>query len=267
MKRFDKWLLSAMALALVIAILLGISTRPESATQLSEQLALNRLERYARPFPLNVSVDDSATVMTVTYGGAYGNSVYLVVTGNTIETLLGDTLDPGFAGIAQGTSVAGPWIAAVCATIEARANYTCTYFQGGDYLAPADFLDSAITDITDGAGIALAAGYARSMSVVIPAQAGSLSIYIHALAAMEDGGTDVPADLTVYSGLTRAAPIWTMKIPDYAVGSTVADTYRAFTFPGPGLTLPANTAAVVRLAAGDTITSGQLSVTATTHGY
>ena len=86
-----------MALSITLAVIALAFTiwfvQPvESATQLSEQTALNRLERYQRPTGVNVYAADSDTAVTLTWTGS-SSTVSVTVTGDTLMAYINGVKD------------------------------------------------------------------------------------------------------------------------------------------------------------------------------
>jgi len=237
----------------------------------SEQLSLIRLERYARPAPLNVHIGYSDTIMTVTYTGAEATAD-ITVTGDSIYAEApASTVDANFTEIALGDSASG-CVRAIdaCIAINAYTGYTCSLFAGADPFLCIDFLAAAAdTDITSGGQLAATAAKNRAIGTVIAAQGGHMKIYAHQAFGNVTAAHDVK--LAIYDGGSIGDLIWQAELNGWEATVIDSGTYQnlgPIIFPGPGLTGSDNEEMVFRLLSdGNTLTAGELSIQATTHGY
>jgi|GEM_PF-5254283 len=255
-----------LTILLFVAVVGGLTMSREatSAAQLSQQTAVNRLERYARPTPLNYAPSRTLVAMTVTYAGDEATADITVGATNITGDAPGGTDDTNFgvaAGAQLGDSATGCVRAYdICATIDALTDWECALTEGADPFLCADFLTAeANTDALTGATIGVATGLARAWGMVIPAQGTYYPIYIHSLTASITGaGT---CKLEVYDGTSASSDLMWAR----TLATTVTSTNE---FPGPGLIGSANTDMVIRgTCSGDTTTAGFGAVQATTHGY
>jgi len=263
MKRLKVIVLTAIVLFAAVIAFFTIAPPATTATALSTQTALNRLERYQRPTPLNYAPSRTVSVFTVTYAGAAATADITVGTTNITADAPGSTDYPAFlaAGTQLGDSATGCVRAYdLCKTIDALTDWECDLALGADPFLCADFLTAgANTNALTGAAVVAATGLVRDWGMVIPAQGTYYPIYLHSVTASITGaGT---CKLEVYDGTSATGDLMWAR----TLATTVTSTNE---FPGPGLIGTNNTDMVIRgTCSGNTTTAGFGAVQAETHGY
>jgi hypothetical protein len=239
------------------------------ASQLSEQTALNRLERYQRPTPHNFTVDYSNTVMTVTYTGSESTADITVAGATITADAPGGTLDANFTSILLGDSATG-CVRAIdaCATINGYTGYTCSLFPGADAFLCIDFLAAAAdTSTLTGAQLAATAAKNRAVSKVITAQGGHISLSLHGVLASSSSGV-AKLHLSVYDGGSISNVIWDRLIDPRTGGAALNFYTMNYKFSSPGMVGSENEEMVIRMwTDGSTLSDGYVSAIATSHGY
>jgi hypothetical protein len=257
------------AIFFMFALSVFITARQATtATQPSGEVALQRLERYQRPTPLNAGIYWSNTIMYIRYTGAQTTADITVGSTNITGDAPGSTDDIHFGpaagaqlGDSTGTGVVRVYD--VCAKINAITGWSCALRKGADPFMPAKNLaaannTSAIT--ATGAAVTATAGKQRAFGEVIPAQGNYYPTYLHSLTASITGAQSCKVSIYDGTSLGGSTVIWYRTL-----ATTVSSTNE---FPGGGLAGSANTAFTIRgVCSGYTVTAGFAAIQADTHGY
>lgn len=270
MKKIGTMLCILAALAAVMWVEMSLSPRPAlSESQLSEQTAINRLERYARPTGASVAASNTTSQLIVTYTGTSTSNTVEVVVGTTnvkAYTYAGSTAtaDANFTSIALGTTTAGITNADLCNAINSYTGYECAPVAGGDYLGRAGLLNAESVDVTSG-GV-LAADTVYGISITLPDRGANMANHLQLAGAVMDGLTSA-AQFYVYDGDSLAmGPVFARHVPDYDA-TKISDTELGAEFPWPGLVGTPGEPMVIRVYAHEVWSAAALTVVSNYYGY